>query len=305
MQTQWQNQTRITEVLQECAQLAVQAGSAMRWYLLIDTAFDHANHRLPFQAARTFNCYHQQRQPLHDLAAVAPCLIDCTVNSSENETRGSLDLSLLEQALRHCSTSPMLSILQTEHTARQLIQQWAGLHMMQHVELGEYLLRIADTRRLPAIAHILAPSQWAAWTQGINQWHIINRAGHLQKIALLQDPISPATAPLTLTDAQLDAMVADGEIDTYIHLVNDKLKDNGLRAPRLTPYGLYHLTQQAVQLAHEFAIDSQPDIIALIMEVWSHQENTTAHLRHILAQKAWQTGQLGPYLADNGRRSQQ
>ena len=300
MHIPWQNQTHVVRVLQQCAELAAQVGANLRWYVLIDTAFDQGPGQHPFRAAaRTFNCYHGQTQPLHDLATAAPCLVDCTVTQPE-KTGVSLNLHLLEQALHHCSTRPMLSLLSSMRTPQQLIEQWRDLHMVRHAELGDYLLRIADTRRLPALARILTPAQWASWTQGIHQWHIIDRAGRLRSLPLPAPNVQAASAPLVLMDAQLDALEADAEADAYIGWLRDNM-DDSLRPAGFTAYGLYRITRQAMDLADEFAIEAPPDKIALIVQAWSSRghSNTSPTLRQLLAQKFWQTGQLGTYLADH------
>ena len=140
--------------------------------------------------------------------------------------------------------------------------------MVRHAELGDYLLRMADTRRLPALARILTPAQWASWTQGIHQWHIIDRTGRLRSLPLPAPNVQAASAPLVLMDAQLDALEADAEADAYIGWLRENM-DDSLRPAGFTAHGLYRITRQALDLADEFAIEAPPDKIALIVQAWT------------------------------------
>lgn len=293
-----QNPTQIPEVLQALqtymdAQGDNQTGS---WYALIDSAFDYnaqaeAGSPWPSVYAHGHACYFSGR--VYSLTEAGPVLLPLPTMSG---TTGDMGQAQLAELLQHCCGKPMLSFVCTED-ANALLASWLDLHMAKTKEVGELLLRFADTRSQAVLPQILQAEQWAALTQSMHHWLTIDRQGKLLPLALATPDAPKASIPLYLSDAQLDAFVTAAEPDAMLEWMTATMADS---IPRdMSPYRLYQGVCETLELAAQYHIDDQQDKLSLLLAAFVSigGSNYSEALRPHLEAKAWTPGELGNFLS--------
>lgn len=190
-----------------------------RVLVLLDQAFDHGRP----QAADWPDALPVYGHAPAPLQAAGPILLPLPDAPDQRA-------ALLSRLLRHRRERPMLSFLFTTMSAVDLCAQWQGILTCKLPDDTRYLLRFADTRIQPALATHLARSAWARLSQGVHHWLLPGRDGtpHALTPWPAQDDGAKApatTEPISLSQAEIDALLADSEADTLIDLLHDQLPD--------------------------------------------------------------------------------
>lgn len=144
--------------------------------------------------------------------------------------------------LDRCSGWPMVSVIQTHEDVRQLAARMAVWTVIE-VDGQRFHLRFADTRRIPAIVHVLDQGQRAQLLGPATSWACIARSGAWQEIRLDGDGADLAESP-SLDTRQFGLLVEDSRIDEMLALFMQRY--TGPSVPALQGFEVLSL---ALQLA--------------------------------------------------------
>ncbi|MBR8233488.1 DUF4123 domain-containing protein [Burkholderia sp. AU42008] len=202
-----------------------------RWHLLLDMGFAPAlRDRMP--AAERDDAVVVLYEGVYDgddLLAISPCLVPLPADAAARR-------AMLETVLRETSGRPMVSLL---HGGRDTVALAAHLRGQMEASAaadGEaFLVRLADTRCLPAWLAALTPAQRRRFTDGIDAWHVFDRTGAL--VALDFDTVGEAAGgeadagrsgePYLLDDEQIERLRQAAKIDTLIFHVRQRPESFG------------------------------------------------------------------------------
>lgn len=176
-------------------------------YLLMDAAFQH-------EAVLPFLRTHLLADDWHALYANAPNVSDKVLAVSPmlitlNEHRH----EWLDTLWKLTSGSPMVSLIATREPRGRLLQRLAAFRIVT-VQNERYVLRLADTRRLPQIIAMLKPEQHAA-LMGDAGWYYVDRDTTWQALPLPEMAAEPLDR-VVFSDTQTDALVAMSDLDAFI-----------------------------------------------------------------------------------------
>ncbi|NWO55500.1 DUF4123 domain-containing protein [Chromohalobacter israelensis] len=163
-------------------------------YFLLDASFRHetmlALIRELWPEGRWRSLYQDAANTGERILAVSPLLLAIDEDSLER----------LEAIAQETSGQPMLSLIVSDEPLDALWQRLAAFRIVT-VQETRYVLRLADTRRLPQIAEMLTQAQRAQLTSRMSVWRYIGRDGDWHSLAI--DPASSAP-PNTMTLLRLD-----------------------------------------------------------------------------------------------------
>jgi Domain of unknown function (DUF4123) len=151
------------------------------------------------------------------------------------------------------------------------------------------LLRLFDTRTLPALPNILSQAQYAALMQGIDAWYFVDRWGALQRLPAPQRDVVAAAEPIQLSELQEQALVDDGLADAVIDLLITQ------RHPSLldkTPPEQFEQIQPLAATAQQLGLRDPPQALAYVAKAM--QEGEDFHRR-----EPW-AGALARFAAGHG-----
>jgi len=275
------------------AQVAQDAGH--HWYLLCDSAFNNHSVDVTYRD-ESANCYGQE--PVLDLAQGGPRLI---LLHQPGDTLP-VAAERLAPWLSHCSGRPMLSVISSPASAHDIAQHWSSLHLVR-TERGErYLLRMADTRTLPLLAHVLKPAQWAAWTQLLARWLYIDRLGDLRELPMPAAGVAPARAPLMLDDAQVGQLALHAEPDSMIAYLSESMPDMRSEAEKMRSSHWYQIVDDVLEIARQHGVDRIEDKVAMlrVARLTRGASTTDARVLEMLRSKRWQPGAMDDALLATG-----
>lgn len=211
------------------------------FYLLMDAAFQH-DAVLPFLrthlSADDWHALYANALNVSDkVLAVSPMLI--TLNDHRHEW--------LDALLMLTSGLPMVSLMATHESRDMLLQRLSAFRIVT-VQNQRYVLRLADTRRLPQIIAILEPEQHAA-LMGDADWYYVDRDTTWQALPRPERIAAPLDR-ITFSDTQTDALIVMNDLDAFI----DNLRQS---EPQL--YAAFALPSQRYQwIASTLANASEP-----------------------------------------------
>lgn len=280
--------------------IEINAQASNGYYLaLVDSAFDHGLRPLTW-AAESVPLYRVTGR-LAALSEVSPKLLVLSKpDSSEFEKE-------IHRLSRHCNARPMLSFLHSQISAKELSEQWQKCLMLKTQDDSEpYLLRLADTRVLPALATLPGTALWQALTQAVNQWVIIEHTGMIQALNLAKRLPSTSSdegnrdgdaTEMAITNKDLHHLLACGQADSVINAMAEQFPD---LLPEHEHAHLYNHVTQACKLAEQHGIDAFPDVMALAMasHLTQGQVLSNVHLVQRLQERKWQNGQLSEALSE-------
>lgn len=275
------------------AQVAQEAGH--HWYLLCDSAFN--NHSVDvIYSNESANCY--GREPMLDLAQGGPRLILLHQPGDKLPVAA----ERLVPWLSHCSGRPMLSVISSPASAEDIAQHWSSLHLVRTGSHERYLLRMADTRTLPLLAHVLKPAQWAAWTQLLARWLYIDRLGDLRELPMPAAGVAPARAPLVLDDDQVDRLALNAESDSMIAYFGESMPEMAPEAEQMRPSRWYQIVDDVLELARQHGVDRTDDKVAMlrVARLTRGASTTDARVLEMLRTKRWQSGAMDGALLATG-----
>lgn len=131
--------------------------------------------------------------------------------------------ALLEQ----CNGFPMLSVIETSESQTDLAQRLAAWCIVS-VDRQRFNFRFPDTRRLPAIFHILTETQRAQMAGPAIRWSYVERTGRWAELDLPRR-LRPIADRPELDNRQFAYLVASSEVDEIISI----LLARGAVGPRL------------------------------------------------------------------------
>ena len=154
------------------------------------------------------------------------------------------------------------------------------------------LLRVFDTRTLPALPNILSAAQYAALMLDIEAWHFVDRWGALQCMPAPQPDVVAATGSLQLSQTQEQALVDDGLADAVIDLLITQ------RHPALsgkTPPEQFEFVRPLAATAQQLGLCDPPQALAFVVkaveegEAFHHRQPWAGALARFAAgQMSWQ-----------------
>ncbi|WP_423392093.1 DUF4123 domain-containing protein [Burkholderia sp. LMG 21824] len=211
--------------------LVERAPAGGRWHLLLDMGFAPALRERMHAVARNdaVIVLYEGVYDGDDLLAISPCVVPLPADAA---ARG----AILETVLRETSGRPMVSLL---HGARETVALAAHLRGQMEaiaaVDDEAFLVRLADTRCLPAWLAALTPAQRRRFTDGIDAWHVFDRTGALVALdfgtageaADGEADAGRSGEPYVLDDEQIERLRQAAKIDTLIFHVRQRPESFG------------------------------------------------------------------------------
>lgn len=196
--------------------IAAQVPSGHRLLLLLDAAFlPGVTARLHALGAAPHLVFEHLGETRADALAVSPCVV------AHRPGRAAF-----RAVLRDCDTRPMVTALVTRETPDRLAARLARWVIVQVTD-SAFHLRLADTRRLPALAGALRPEQLADAIGPVAQWRCIGRDGRWQELPRPAWEKAPPRPPFpqaaSLDDAQFATLVQDSEADELLAVLAPEL----------------------------------------------------------------------------------
>ncbi|WP_280542744.1 DUF4123 domain-containing protein [Chromohalobacter sp. 11-W] len=137
-------------------------------YLLLDASFRHETLLVLIRKLWPENCWRSLYQDAPNTServlAISPLLL-----AVDNES-----FSALEVLAQETSGQPMLSLIVSDEPLEALWQRLAAFRLVT-VQETRYVLRLADTRRLPQITEMLTEGQRARLMSHMSAWRYIGR----------------------------------------------------------------------------------------------------------------------------------
>ncbi|AFQ48500.1 DUF4123 domain-containing protein [Burkholderia cepacia] len=202
-----------------------------RWHVLLDMGFaPELRERLP--AADRNDAVVVLYEGVYDgddLMSISPCVVPLPADAAAR-------IAMLEIILRETSGRPMLSLLHGARDTAALAAHLRGQLEASAAADGEtFLVRLADTRCLPAWLATLTPAQRRRFTDGIDAWHAFDRTGALVALALDDagevagdgEDAGRSGEPYVLDENQVERLRQAAKIDTLIFHVRQRPESFG------------------------------------------------------------------------------
>jgi hypothetical protein len=258
----------------------------LTWAALIDTAFDYGRGKSIRDLESFINCYDYPE--LHDLSAVAPCLI---------ALRSGSDLrTQVTRLIRHCQGRSMLSFVGTMESLADISAQWRPMHKVSVVDEHQMLLRFADTRVLSYLPQVLTLSQWGAICGAVSHWTYLNRSGRMVSCDI--PDMSDRRGKVSITKEQLESLLNASHPDALMALIGESMCDI---VPIDRPVSeRYRMIFDSCELTKIYGITDNADVLSLAVAAYltKGQSNVDQRLVSLLQQRAWAVGSLGNAIVD-------
>ncbi|SOZ34154.1 DUF4123 domain-containing protein [Cupriavidus neocaledonicus] len=234
----------------------IDGAPGVHWSALIDGVFDHEGK--PFAAPVHRYPLYGDTGALCELVPASPYLLPLDGMASVERR------ALLAALGTHCQGRPMLSFVASWQSAERLVKLWQPC--LQPVIAGDdtpYLLRFADTRVLSALPVVLSLEGWNRLTAPLAQWHLVNRQGGLDVLALTE-PRAELEAyrdePLMLSQEELDRMLDAAMPDAVLDLMYREAL-----LPDIGKAEAYRLVARCCEVARMHQAEAAPDIALLAL----------------------------------------
>lgn len=167
--------------------------------------------------------------------------------------------SVLQDVLRTADRRPMVTLIMTRESTRQLADRLAPWCV---VDAGGsfFNFRFPDTRRLPAIARTLTDAQRAQMLGPARAWYCINRFGRWEPLPTSVGALASDDPP-RLTDEQFATLLHDSEADEILALLEPDFDDAVRAAP---PSWRFMRAQHALTVANRLHVDDVQERIACV-----------------------------------------
>lgn len=126
----------------------------------------------------------------------------------------------LRNLLEQCSGFPMVSVIETSEDQVELAQRLAAWCIVS-ADGQRFNFRFPDTRRLPAIFHILTETQRAQMAGPATRWSYVERTGGWAELDLPR-MVSPIADQPELNNRQFAYLVASSEVDEIISILQSR-----------------------------------------------------------------------------------
>jgi hypothetical protein len=197
------------EAHDQLRQLAITQPENLRWFALVDRAFDYES---PKQAPAPNAMPLYRRFDMESLLKVSPVLVPLEVGPQARFT------NQIDALFEHCAGRPMLSFIASTGNAEDIAKAWEDLHFVHTDDGQRFLLRFADTRILNVLPECLTPGHWAALHKVLTCWITVNRRGRLQPLPL---KAAPPKVPKQLSTETLALLLKNSQPDTVISYWNE------------------------------------------------------------------------------------
>lgn len=254
---------------------------ALNWIAVVDKAFDYQLPALRWQSESV--CLYDN-DLMEQFVEVSPVLLPLPANEPARLRKALIAL------FAHCEGRPMLSLIASEQSAMEIAEAWRPFQKVKTDDEQSFLLRLADTRVLPALVAALPPVSWHGLTHKLAVWYIINRKGEFEPIALAA---KDADIPDEITlDAEAVAMMLDmGQPDAVIAALHEQFPE---LLPDKDKADFYQRIAATCSLAKQHQIDAFPELVALAIVIGTSEHPMLAneHFNAWLTRHEWQTGQF-------------
>lgn len=267
-------------------------------FALIDSAFDYRKQQINWKN-ESISLY-SGAEHLNNLASVSPRLLLLSAPTSDEFERE------IQRLAFHCDGRPMLSFLQTTVDAEELVRQWEKIFTVKtEDDDSPFLVRLADTRVLPALSTMPTDTLWSNLTQSVQDWLIVDRNGTLQTLSCL--PSSPPhfvngaksneheVGSLVISNQNLTHLLQMAEPDSVINVLAEQFAD---LMPPSNHARFYTQIAQSCALAKQYHIDAFPDVLAMATASVLTQGTICNDSKFIamLQTRQWSSGQLSTAL---------
>jgi hypothetical protein len=280
--------------LQHMGDVMFDQASGQHWFAVLDLAFDEGQPRTPaLGASAALYATGKWRA----LLAASPMFYELPWREADTLSKA------LAQLGRYVCDRPMLSFMRSPLSLADLVARMREVIEVETSDGEPFVLRWADTRVSPTLAHALSRDHWARLCQPLTAWHIVDRSGQVRELAMPEEPQLPPSsevpeAPrMRLNDDELAALLTFGEPDAFISLLVDEFPE---LLPKENHADLFHEVVHVCELANDCGITSTPDRLALVIanrlaggQLWCDER-----LKKWLHQAAWSTGQFNAALGE-------
>jgi Domain of unknown function (DUF4123) len=254
------------------------------WMALVDMAFDHGRLQL---AWRGESALLYQAGRLGAMSAVSPRLCRLSINDHLALERELIAL------VRHASGRPMLSFLKSSLNATELAMRFQDVLEVKTSDRQPFVLRLADTRALPAMASTFTSEHWALVARQLDCWAIVNRHGALEDLTLAArvDDGPQSKESISLSDAELAGLLTKGQPDALIQALFENFPD---LLPIQGRARVHDLMARVCAFGAAHGVTSFPELAAMAVAAASTEGKLLDHPRlpDWLDAGAWQQGQF-------------
>lgn len=223
-------------------------------HLLLDAA--HHPHLLKLPELRLFTYINlfQQAGISGDVEghALSPILLEARLEQ----------LADLLRLIGQCDGLPMLSLWHTSESLEQLASRLLPWCIVS-TDAQLLMLHFADTRILPALAVELDTLQRGQFFGSAHAVMYQHRDGLFHSIALPDTPQTCAEK-VSLTEAQVHALLKAGEADGTLHILHTT---QSMPASEASHFWLYTTVNQTLNLARKADMTHFPDRLALVRHI--------------------------------------
>lgn len=225
------------------------------WMALVDGAFDAEDTGFISWEGAPPVALHQDRTAVG--TSSGPYLLTLPVGNADALS------DALARLLDHCSGRPMLSFIASAASAEGLRDIWAPGMEVDSAGEGQFVLRFADTRVLPAMSDASLRGVWQVLAAPIQHWFFVDRQGGLGRLLLTGEPAgsADAEAEAILTEQGLEVLLTAGLPDAVIDIVADQLPE---LLPETDRAAFYDRVNALCRLGRENGVDSLRDMVALV-----------------------------------------
>ena len=283
------DECNVSSLVEEVIEQVATPKKRVNWLALLDTAFDVEGTPLR-SIAPSVRLYKQGK--LEALRGVSPALYQLPLDDDAFLKKA------LTALLRHASGRPMLSFISSRLNAEQLARQFQDVLEVRTSDQQAFVLRLADTRALPAIGLAFDAQHWARITRHIECWMIVSRRAMLEPLRLADRVASdePDGEPIVLSDVELDRLLALGQPDALVQSLYENFPD---LLPGKHRADFHQLMADVCQFGLRHRISAFPELMALAVAVAATSSQLLHHpgLCHWLDARAWSEGQFEDGLA--------
>jgi uncharacterized protein (DUF2345 family) len=162
------------------------------------------------------------------------------------------------------------------------------------VDHERMLLRLADTRVLAVLPHILEPTQWRAYTEPLAYWLVLERDGLFTSLKMAQEDIK-SDEVIRLRQPQINTLLQASQPDAIIALLRETMSD--IVPNEIRNSALHALITASCELSVAHGIEVFADTFALAVAAcltMGETKNST-EVKRLLSRRHWQTGESGDH----------
>lgn len=215
------------DTLPRLRQVLDAASTNGRWYALVDMGFSPSL-REALAALNPDGAVVALYEGVYDgdgLLEISPCVTPLPDDAAHRA-------DVCAGLLRETDGRPMLSVLRAAHGLDALVAHLRGQMEARAGDDEAFLVRLADTRCVPAWVDVLAPAQRDRFFAGIDAWWLFDRAASLVELDVVPAGNGIAAGdddgePYRLDGDQIAALRQASKIDTLLFHVRQRPESFG------------------------------------------------------------------------------